>query len=151
MAKSVNTSGTGKSARIVKRAESRNSRVVAEILSDASIDIGLITAPKDRVAECLAAAGLVDSEIERIRGAIPVLPVDVELIGRARAFVTANASGWDHDAWTGFLAELEAVGYEVGPDRAKYLATQRFLGVILETIRATEYRILSEETFAKAA
>lgn len=163
MKKIVKRSTSRKADRIVKRVASPSSRVVAEIVPAeprieapaAVIEEQAAAAPvaprKDRVAECFASAGLVDSEIARIRGAVPVLPIDVELIGRARAFVTANPSGWNHESWNAFLAELESVGYGVGPDRAAYFAAQRIVGVILESIRATEYRVLSEETLAKAA
>jgi len=97
----------------------------------------------NRAAESLAAAGLVDNEIARITASIAVLPIDVELVGRSRAFVTANLSGWNHSTWSEFISELRESGYAVNSDIAESI-----VGVIVETIHATRQTVLR---IAKAA
>lgn len=98
----------------------------------------------DRVSEMFAAAGLDDREIENLKIFLPVLPIDAELVGRARAFISANPAGWNHAAWTEFLTELSDAGYAVGPDRARFHLSQRFIGVLLETIRAARVTEISK-------
>lgn len=125
--------------KVVSKAASTKKKVARVI----SIAPKTVPSKTNRAAESLAAAGLVDDEIARITASISVLPIDVELVGRARAFVTANLSGWNHAAWTEFIGELRESGYAVDSNRAESI-----VGVIVETIRATRQADLR---LAKAA
>ncbi len=96
------------------------------------------TSRKDRAAECLAELGLSDREIAAIRESVPVVPFDIELVGRCRAFVTAHLHGWDHATWLAFVEDLAADGYAIGTDSGRWWLAQKFVGSILEAIRASE-------------
>lgn len=98
----------------------------------------LVNSRKDRAAEYLADMGLGDREIAAIRESVPVVPFDAELIGRCRAFVTANLHGWDHATWLAFVEELATDGYAIGADSGRWWLAQKFVGSILEAIRNAE-------------
>jgi hypothetical protein len=106
---------------------------------------------RDRVAELLAGMGFQDGEIDRIKVALPILPIDAELVGRARAFVVRHASGWNHEEWVGFVGELADAGYAIGVDSARFMQSQRFVGVLVEAIRVASFHALDEKAIVKAA
>lgn len=106
---------------------------------------------RDRAGEFLAEMGFQESEIGRIKSALPLLPIDAELVGRARAFVVKHESGWDHRAWTEFLNELAGAGYAIGVDTARYHMVQRFVGVLCESIRTASFHACEPTRDERAA
>lgn len=121
---------------------------------EVAVSQDLKTSPRDRAAEYLAEIGLVDREIAAIRESVSVLPIDTELVGRCRAFVAANLSGWDHTSWIAFVNELAEDGYAIGPDSGRWWLAQKQVGVLLESIRAAELTALpakGEKAIAQAA
>jgi hypothetical protein len=120
-------------------------------VSPVEISSGASVAPRDRVAELLIEMGFQAGEIGRIKQALPILPIDAELVGRARAFVVRNASGWNHETWLAFVQELAEAGYGIGVDMARYGQSQRFVGVLVEAIRVASFHAIGENAIVRAA
>lgn len=88
----------------------------------------------DRATEHLLKAGLKAKEAAVFREQWLVMPLDKDLIKRARSFVTGNADGWDHDKWVTFVDGLKADGFNMGQTPQAERLASMCLGILVESI-----------------
>lgn len=93
-------------------------------------------AARDRTVEFLRRTGLKSGEAEKFRDQWLMLPVDKDLVARARKFVSDHKNGWDHDSWTAFVGGLKADGWDTGKTPYSEQLASRCLGFLVDSIQS---------------
>jgi len=131
-----------KSEKVSRRRNIKSEEKVIKIYEAPSIELNPVSSNK--CFEYFTAIGLSETEAERLKKVLPILPLDGELVALSHKFIDMHQSGWNHDEWVKFITELNSKGYNIESDAARSFWAHKMVGTLLETLRDSKRSVLEK-------